>query len=144
MVIAEIVPAFKGIADKLVKDLETGAGLSERCFPSLRMPSSSGFLASFVAGLFGMFLCPLFGWRRPSGLVPRFSAGPGGVYSNITGGRRGAVVRSFFAHGLLIFRSLPAILFALDGGYGTGLHNLWRHADFSVVGIVLESYHHNV
>lgn len=40
MVIAEIVPAFKGIADKLVKT-RSRRWTVRRCFPSLRMPSSS-------------------------------------------------------------------------------------------------------
>ncbi|UYL72236.1 PTS ascorbate transporter subunit IIC [Klebsiella pneumoniae] len=95
-----------------------------------------GFLASFVAGLVSMFLCPLFGLSViVPGLVPHFFCGAtAGVYGNITGGRRGAVVGAF-AHGLLI-SFLPAILLPMMGDMGLG-STTFGDADFGVVGIVL-------
>ncbi len=50
-----------------------------------------------------MFLCPLLGLSViVPGPVPHFFCGAtAGVYGNICGGRRGAVVGAF-AHGLLI------------------------------------------
>ena len=57
-----------------------------------------------------------------------------GVYGNITGGRRGAVVGAF-AHGLLI-SFLPAILLPMMGDMGLG-STTFGDADFGVVGIVL-------
>uniref|UniRef100_UPI000CCC2F6C PTS ascorbate transporter subunit IIC n=1 Tax=Klebsiella pneumoniae TaxID=573 RepID=UPI000CCC2F6C len=99
MVIAEIVPAFKGIADKLVKDAKPALDCPT-VFPFAPNAVIVGFLASFVAGLVSMFLCPLFGLSViVPGLVPHFFCGAtAGVYGNITGGRRGAVVGAF-AHG---------------------------------------------
>lgn len=76
MVIAEIVPAFKGIADKLVKDAKPALDCPT-VFPFAPNAVIVGFLASFVAGLVSMFLCPLFGLSViVPGLVPHFSAGP--------------------------------------------------------------------
>ncbi|MGE6031545.1 PTS transporter subunit IIC, partial [Klebsiella pneumoniae] len=114
MVIAEIVPAFKGIADKLVKDAKPALDCPT-VFPFAPNAVIVGFLASFVAGLVSMFLCPLFGLSViVPGLVPHFFCGAtAGVYGNITGGRRGAVVGAF-AHGLLI-SFLPAILLPMMG-----------------------------
>ncbi len=60
MVIAEIVPAFKGIADKLVKDAKPALDCPT-VFPFAPNAVIVGFLASFVAGPVSMFLCPLFG-----------------------------------------------------------------------------------
>ena len=133
MVIAEIVPAFKGIADKLVKD-EAGAGLSDGV--SLR-PNAVivGFLASFVAGLVSMFLCPLFGLSViVPGLVPHFSAGPRRGFTatlpaDVAGGGRGFCSRS--AHFVPACHSL-----AHDGDMGLG-STTFGDADFGVVGIVL-------
>ncbi|MGJ0191718.1 PTS ascorbate transporter subunit IIC [Pantoea sp. RRHST58] len=135
MVIAEIVPAFKGIADKLVKDAKPALDCPT-VFPFAPNAVIVGFLASFMAGLVCMFLCPLFGLSViVPGLVPHFFCGAtAGVYGNITGGRRGAVLGAF-AHGLLI-SFLPAILLPMMGEMGLG-STTFGDADFSAVGIVL-------
>ena len=135
MIIAEIVPAFKGIADKLVKDAKPALDCPT-VFPFAPNAVIVGFLSSFAAGLVSMFLCPLFGLSViVPGLVPHFFCGAtAGVYGNICGGRRGAVVGAF-AHGLLI-SFLPAILLPLMGDLGFA-STTFGDADFGVVGIIL-------
>ena len=135
MIIAEIVPAFKGIADKLVKDAKPALDCPT-VFPFAPNAVIVGFLSSFAAGLVSMFLCPLFGLSViVPGLVPHFFCGvTAGVYGNICGGRRGAVVGAF-AHGLLI-SFLPAILLPLMGDLGFA-STTFGDADFGVVGIIL-------
>ena len=135
MIIAEIVPAFKGIADKLVKDAKPALDCPT-VFPFAPNAVIVGFLSSFAAGLVSMFLCPLFGLSViVPGLVPHFFCGAtAGVYGNICGGRRGAVVAAF-AHGLLI-SFLPAILLPLMGDLGFA-STTFGDADFGVVGIIL-------
>ncbi|MEW5289769.1 PTS ascorbate transporter subunit IIC [Erwinia papayae] len=135
MVIAEIVPAFKGIADKLVKDAKPALDCPT-VFPFAPNAVIVGFLASFTAGLVSMFLCPLFGLSViVPGLVPHFFCGAtAGVYGNITGGRRGAVTGAF-AHGLLI-SFLPAILLPMMGDMGLA-STTFGDADFGVAGIIL-------
>jgi len=135
MIIAEIVPAFKGIADKLVKDAKPALDCPT-VFPFAPNAVIVGFLSSFAAGLVSMFLCPLFGLSViVPGLVPHFFCGAtAGVYGNICGGRRGAVVGAF-AHGLLI-SFLPAILLPLMGDLGFA-STTFGDADFGVAGIIL-------
>ncbi|EBX5570948.1 PTS ascorbate transporter subunit IIC [Salmonella enterica subsp. enterica serovar Kuessel] len=135
MIIAEIVPAFKGIADKLVKDAKPALDCPT-VFPFAPNAVIIGFISSFAAGLVSMFLCPLFGLSViVPGLVPHFFCGAtAGVYGNICGGRRGAVLGAF-AHGLLI-SFLPAILLPLMGDLGFA-STTFGDADFGVVGIIL-------
>ncbi len=125
---------LKGL-QTLVKDREPRWTV-RTVFPFAPNAVIVGFLASFVAGLVSMFLCPLFGLSViVPGLVPHFFCGAtAGVYGNITGGRRGAVVGAF-AHGLLI-SFLPAILLPMMGDMGLG-STTFGDADFGVVGIVL-------
>ena len=135
MIIAEIVPAFKGIADKLVKDAKPALDCPT-VFPFAPNAVIVGFLSSFAAGLVSMFLCPLFGLSViVPGLVPHFFCGAtAGVYGNICGGRRGAIIGAF-AQGLLI-SFLPAILLPLMGDLGFA-STTFGDADFGVVGIIL-------
>jgi PTS system ascorbate-specific IIC component len=58
LVIAEIVPAFKGIADKVVPDA-TPALDCPAVFPYAPNAVIIGFIVSFIAGLVSMFLLPL-------------------------------------------------------------------------------------
>ncbi|CAM3766211.1 PTS ascorbate transporter subunit IIC [Rouxiella silvae] len=134
MVIAEIVPAFKGIADKVVKDAKPALDCPT-VFPFAPNAVIIGFLSSFCAGLICMFFFPMLGLSIiVPGLVPHFFCGAtAGVYGNATGGRRGAIVGAF-VNGLII-SFLPAILLSVLGGLSNS--TTFGDADFGVVGIIL-------
>jgi PTS system ascorbate-specific IIC component len=134
MVIAEIVPAFKGIADKVVKDAKPALDCPT-VFPFAPNAVIIGFLSSFCAGLICMFFFPMLGLSIiVPGLVPHFFCGAtAGVYGNATGGRRGAIIGAF-VNGLII-SFLPAILLSVLGGLSNS--TTFGDADFGVVGIIL-------
>lgn len=135
MFIAEIVPAFKGISDKLVP----GARPALDCpmvFPMAPNAVIIGFLASFTAGLLMMAIQGAMGWVIiVAGVVPHFFVGgASGVYGNATGGLRGAILGSF-AQGLCI-SILPMLLLPVLGSLGLEA-TTFSDFDFGVVGLLL-------
>ncbi|HGF3731464.1 TPA: PTS ascorbate transporter subunit IIC [Vibrio parahaemolyticus] len=135
MVIAEIVPAFKGISDKLVPNAKPALDCPV-VFPYAPNAVLVGFLSSFSAGLVGMFLLYVMGLTVIiPGVVPHFFVGAAaGVFGNATGGRRGAILGAF-AQGLLI-TFLPVFLMPVLGDLGFA-NTTFSDADFGAVGILL-------
>lgn len=135
MLISEIVPAFKGIADKLVPNTKPALDCPT-IFPFAPNAVIIGFLFSFVAGLVSMFILPLIGLKViVPGLVPHFFTGAtAGVFGNATGGRRGAIVGAF-ANGLMI-SFIPALLLIFMGDIGYE-GTTFGDSDFGIVGIIL-------
>ncbi|KHE73013.1 PTS ascorbate transporter subunit IIC, partial [Halobacillus sp. BBL2006] len=135
MLLAEIVPAFKGIAEKIVPDSKPALDCPA-IFPFAGNAVIIGFFFSFIAGLISMLFLPLLGLKViVPGLVPHFFTGAAaGVFGNATGGRRGAVIGSM-ANGVII-SFLPALLLPVLGSLGFQ-GTTFGDADFGVVGIVL-------
>ncbi len=141
LILAEVVPAFKGIADKLVP----GAKPAIDCpvvFPYAPNAVLIGFLVSFVGGIVGMLILlginPSFGNTLPiilPGVVPHFFCGAtSGVFANTHGGLKGCVVGAFL-HGLLI-TFLPVFTMPVMGNLGFA-STTFSDADFCGVGIVM-------
>jgi PTS system ascorbate-specific IIC component len=135
MVIAQIVPAFKGWADKLVPDSKPALDCPI-VFPYAPNAVLIGFFVSFLGGIVGMLiLIALNGTVILPGVVPHFFVGAtAGVFGNATGGRRGAVIGSFVNGVVITF--LPLLLMPVLGDLGFA-NTTFSDADFIVSGVVL-------
>lgn len=135
LLIAEIVPAFKGISDKLIPNAKPALDCPA-VFPFAPNAVVIGFMSSFVGGLVAMFITPALGLAViVPGLIPHFFTGAtAGVYGNATGGLRGAVFGAFVNGVLISF--LPAVLLTCLGAIGFA-GTTFGDTDFSVVGILL-------
>lgn len=139
LIVSEIVPAFRGIAEKLVP----GAVPAIDCpvvFPYAPNAVLIGFLVSFVGGIIGLLVLTF--WDKTispvalilPGVVPHFFCGAtAGVFGNAEGGLKGCVFGSFM-HGLLI-TFLPAICMPVMGALNFA-NCTFSDADFSWMGIV--------
>lgn len=135
LVLAEIIPAFKGISDKVVPNSR----------PALDCPIVFGyapnavligFISSFIGGLISMFALGAMGLVVIiPGVVPHFFLGAAsGVFGNSTGGRRGAVVGAFI-NGIII-SFLPVALLPVLGNLGIA-NSTFADTDFAILGIFL-------
>ena len=135
LLLAEIVPAFTGISQKLVPN-DKPALDCPIVFPYAPNAVLIGFLSSFAGGIIGLLI---LGQLRMTlilpGVVPHFFCGAtAGVFGNATGGRKGATIGAFI-HGLLI-TFLPVALLPILGSLGFA-NTTFSDADFGVVGIIL-------
>ncbi|WP_424214957.1 PTS ascorbate transporter subunit IIC [Streptomyces sp. BI20] len=139
-ILAELVPAFQGIAQKLVPGAIPALD-APIVFPYAQNAVLIGFLCSFAGGLVSLalmtwWISPAFGLALVlPGLVPHFfTGGAAGVYGNATGGRRGAALGAFLNGVLITF--LPAILLKVLGPFGEE-NTTFGDADFGWFGTLI-------
>lgn len=135
MFLGELVPAFKGISEKLVP----GA------IPALDVPifysyaptaTTVGFLCALVGGL----LATVFSTMLPVVVLPSviglfFMGGAAGVFGNAIGGRRGAIIA-----GLLLgffFQLIVALAYPIIGLDGYGIQGLWFASTDAIIVVVI-------
>ncbi|EGQ1780657.1 PTS ascorbate transporter subunit IIC [Staphylococcus pseudintermedius] len=134
LILAEIVPAFKGISEKLVPHSKPALDCPI-VFPYAQNAALIGFFVSFLTGVLGMFVMFLIGGVVIlPGVVPHFFLGAtSGVFGNARGGIKGAVAGSAL-NGLLI-TFLPLLFLPFLGDLGLA-STTFSDTDFLVVGIV--------
>ncbi|MFL0250246.1 PTS ascorbate transporter subunit IIC [Clostridium neuense] len=135
MMLAEIVPAFKGISEKLVPNAVPALDCPV-IFPFAPNAVIIGFIASLVGAIVSFLILPVVGLPvLIPGLIPAFFVGAAaGVLANAQGGLRGTVV-GCFVNGLII-NTIPAFLLPLLGGLGYA-NSTFGDSDFCLDGIVV-------
>lgn len=135
LILSEIVPAFQGFSEKIVPNAKPALDCPI-VYPYAPNAVLIGFLFSFLGGIVGLFVLGSLNWVMIlPGVVPHFFTGAtAGVIANATGGRRGAMVGSFF-NGLLI-TFLPVLLLPILGTIG-GENATFSDSDFGVVGLIM-------
>lgn len=121
MLIAEIVPAFKGIGERLIP----GAKPALDCpviYPFAPNSLIIGLISGTIGQVLAMIILAVIGWPvpLPSMIAAFFASGAGAVFGNATGGRRGAWAGGFlwcfvgwllisFAYKFQVFGDLTAM-----------------------------------
>jgi PTS system ascorbate-specific IIC component len=126
MFIGELIPAFRGVAEKLVP----GSIPALDCpvvFPFAPTGVVVGLVTGFVGWLIGMFLCNLFNLAVvpvPSMIAIMFGCTTAAVYGNATGGARGSIAAGFITGilwpiaGALFYPVLPFSEYGAATGAG--------------------------
>ncbi|MEW6857401.1 PTS ascorbate transporter subunit IIC [Streptococcus iniae] len=135
LILGEIVPAFKGISEKLVPNSKPALDCPI-VYPYAPNAVLIGFLSSFAGGLVSMAVMLMTGTTVIlPGVVPHFFCGAtAGVIGNASGGIRGATVGAFFQGVLISY--LPIFLMPVLGGLGFE-GSTFSDADFGLSGIIL-------
>lgn len=121
MLIAEIVPAFKGVAEKLIP----GAKPALDCpviYPFAPNSLIIGMIMGVIGQVCGMVVLALIRWPvpLPSMIAAFFASGAGAIFGNAGGGKRGALLGGFlwgfamwfvisFAYKFQVFGDLTAM-----------------------------------
>ncbi|HBF39461.1 MAG TPA: PTS ascorbate transporter subunit IIC [Firmicutes bacterium] len=106
MMLAEIIPAFKGISDKLIPDAIPALDCPI-IFPYAPNAVLIGFIVSMITSIITMIICAKAGVFAyavlPLTITCFFEIGTAAVIGNGTGGARGAIIGSGVAGILMIF-----------------------------------------
>lgn len=135
LILGEIVPAFKGISERLVPNSKPALDCPI-VYPYAPNAVLIGFISSFVGGLVSMVIMIFTGSVVIlPGVVPHFFCGAtAGVIGNASGGVRGATIGAFCQGVLISF--LPVFLMPVLGGLGFE-GSTFSDADFGLSGIIL-------
>lgn len=137
MMLAEIVPAFHGIAKTIVPNA-TPALDCPIVFPYAPNALAIGFPIAMVASLITLVIFGVAGF--PFVLLPLvvaafFDVGPGAVLANATGGVRGTVLAAIAGGVLLIVFQALSLFFVTNTA--AGFINAFGGNDFSLIAIVV-------
>lgn len=105
MLLAELVPAFHGVAEKLIPNAMPGLDIPV-LFPNHSNCIILGFVVCLISGLVGMVILSAVGYPVvvfPILIQTFFCGASAAIFGNSTGGVRGAVIGAWLAGVVLIF-----------------------------------------
>lgn len=133
MFVEELIPAFKGISDKLIKNSVPAVEIYS-LFSYSKNAVFVGFICCTMAGFVAMVMLPLFGLPViiPSLLFTFASGGGAGIIGNATGGTRGCILGSLACGFISIIGS--GIVFQPIHDAGVTAPTTYSTTDFSILG----------
>lgn len=140
MFVEELIPAFKGISDKLIKNSVPAIEIYS-LFPYSKNAVFVGFICCTIAGFITMVIIPYFGLPVivPSLLFTFASGGGSGIIGNATGGVRGCILGSILCGVLSTIGS--ALIFKPIWDAGVHAATTYSTTDFTILGELL---HHTL
>lgn len=137
LMLAEIIPAFNGIAKKIVPDAVPALDCP-MVFPYGQNALTIGFPIALISSMITLIIFGLLGY--PYLLLPLivaafFDVGPAAVLANATGGRRGVVIASIAGGVLLIVFQALSLPFVMNTA--AGFVNAFGGNDFSIIAILV-------
>lgn len=136
MMLSEIIPAFHGIANKIIPNSKPGLDVP-LLFPNYPTSVIVGFLCSLASGIAGMLFLAAIDYPIVvfPALIPTFFTGAAtAIFGNAHGGRRGAIIGSLVNGLLLIFGQ--AFLLPMVGSYAP-IMRILSETDYCVYGPLL-------
>ncbi len=135
MILAEIVPAFQGIAMKLVPNSKPALDVPI-IFPYAPNAVLLGFFVSFIVGTLSMFaMVAMHTVVIIPGVVGHFFCGAAAaIYGNAKGGRRGAIIGTIVNS--LLISWLPLFILPVLGNMSLA-SSTFADTDYLIPGIIL-------